>query len=283
VIDTRLVEYGDSTATPPTATTQVDGKQHVVLPGLGVNVRALDWLSIFAGFHRGFGPVAPGNGSTVDPELSNNFELGARVLDESRGIRAEVTGFVNDYTNLLVTCAGASGCDPESADKQFNASGVIVGGIEASYHHDVELNDDFTMPLRATYGYMRSRFQSSFATGDPQYRDVEVGDEVPYLPRHQATLLAGVAHERFSVNVTGTFVAKMREQAGSGDTATAQDFFTDPRAILDVTGEVRLRPRVHLTFRLENVTNSQPIVAHRPYGARPYRPFLAAAGFRVDL
>ena len=54
-------------------------------------------------------------------------------------------------------------------------------------------------------------------------------------------------------------------------------------AILDVMGEYHLRPRVHVTLRLENVTNSRPLVAHRPMGARPYRPFMAMAGLRFDL
>jgi Fe(3+) dicitrate transport protein len=91
--------------------------------------------------------------------------------------------------------------------------------------------------------------------------------------------LVGLSHDRSSLNVTGNFVGEMREQAGHGDAG----FFTDLQAVIDVAGEMRLQERVYLTMRLENVTNARPIVAHRPFGARPYRPFLAQAGFRVEL
>lgn len=251
----------------------------VVLGGLSANFAATDSVSIFAGSHRGFGPVAPGSATSTSPELSLNFEAGARYRDDDAGVHAEFAVFVNDYSNMLLTCTETGGCPVESIDKQFNAGGALVGGLEAAYQHEVNLPGGFTMPLAATYSFMLSRFQDAFTSADTQYKDIQVGDQIPYLPRHQGTLGAGIQHERFRFNATATFVAAMREQGGSGHTG----FWTDRQAFLDLSGEVRVHQRIHLTMRLENVTNSRPIVAHRPYGARPYRPLTAQLGLRVTL
>lgn len=251
----------------------------VVLGGLGANVRILDWLGVYAGVHRGFGPVAPGQSEDIDPELSVDTELGVRVRNEDIGLVAELGGYVNHYSNMLLVCTGAGGCAPEDIDMQFNAGEVRVGGIEAAVSQTFSLPHGLSVPLRATYAYQRSRFLNSFTAADPQYRNVMEGDEVPYLPRHQATVSASLEHERASVTITGNFVAEMREQAGSGDTG----FFTEPQAILDAMGDVRLHDRVALTWRVENFTNARPIVAHRPLGARPYRPLMALVGVRFDL
>ena len=286
------LEYGRLRVTPGVRTEiidmttydRMDGAQtqflqHVVLGGIGANVRIVDWLSAFTGIHRGFGPVAPGQSADIDPELSLDTELGLRIRNEDLGTQAELAGFVNHYTNMLLVCTGAGGCSPEDIDKQFNAGEVIVGGIEASVSQTLSLPHGLSVPLRATYSFQRSRFMNSFTAGDPQYRNVEEGDEVPYLPRHSASLAAGIEHERFRLNATATFVARMREQAGSGD----EGFFTDRQAIVDAMGDVRVHDRVRLTLRVENIADSRPLVAHRPFGARPYRPRMAMAGVHIDL
>lgn len=261
------------------AAERVTSLHHVVLGGFGANVRVLDWLGVFAGMHRGFGPVAPGQSESVDAELSLDTELGARVRHEDLGIEAELSGFLNHYTNMLLVCTGAGGCAPEDVDRQFNAGEVLVGGIEATYSQTVSLPKGFSLPLRITYAYQRSRFLNSFMAADPQYRDVTEGDEVPYLPRHQASMGAGVEHDRFRLNLTATFVSEMREQAGRGN----EGFFTDTQAIIDAMGDVAVHDRVRLTLRVENLTNARPLVAHRPLGARPYRPLMAMAGIHIDL
>ena len=186
---------------------------------------------------------------------------------------------MNHYTNMLLVCTGAGGCAAEDIDEQFNAGEVIVGGLEASFSQRIELGNGYALPVRATYAYTRSRFQNTFSSADPQYLDVHEGDEVPYLPRHQGTLGVSVEHTRFSLGATASFVSRLREQAGSGD----QGFFTDRQAIIDAMGDVAVHDRVRLTLRVENVTNARPLVAHRPLGARPYRPLTAMAGIHIDL
>jgi Fe(3+) dicitrate transport protein len=255
------------------------GFQHAVLGGLGANVALVPWLSAFAGVHRGFSPVAPGQRAEVDPESSVNLEAGFRAFDAKRGLRAELAGFVNDYSNLLLTCAGSGGCAPEDVGRQFNAGAVLVGGLEASVAYDIALGEKVSLPVRGTYSLMKSRFLSSFTSGDPQYLDVREGDEVPYMPRQQGVFEAGLEHPRFGVRATATVVGHMREQASAGN----EGVFTDRYAIVDAMGEVHLSDRVSLTVRVENLTNARPLVAHRPFGARPYRPLMAMGGLRVDL
>jgi Fe(3+) dicitrate transport protein len=49
------------------------------LPGMGILVEATSTLDVFVGANRGFSPVAPGQAVEVSPELSWNYEAGARL------------------------------------------------------------------------------------------------------------------------------------------------------------------------------------------------------------
>ncbi|MFT4979897.1 MAG: sterol desaturase/sphingolipid hydroxylase (fatty acid hydroxylase superfamily), partial [Myxococcota bacterium] len=66
-VETYRADEGEDAADPIVRAT--------LLPGLGVMRELGPWLSAFAGAHRGFSPVAPGQPAEVEPELSWNYEL----------------------------------------------------------------------------------------------------------------------------------------------------------------------------------------------------------------
>ena len=65
------------------------------LPGFGMNANLTGWADLFAGVHRGFSPVAPGQSPDVSAETSWNYELSAPMQAFNLSY-----GFINDYTNL---------------------------------------------------------------------------------------------------------------------------------------------------------------------------------------
>jgi Fe(3+) dicitrate transport protein len=108
---------------------------------------------------------------------------------------------------------------------------------------------------------------------------VDEGDEVPYVPSHQAQLQVGLEHERAGVRVSATFVPPLREIAGQGDELT-----TDAFVKLDASGFVWvLEDVVKLELRVENALDQRPIVARRPFGARSLHPFRAELGAEVQF
>ena len=87
------------------------------LPGFGIMYRGSDEYDVFAGIHRGFSPVAPGQSEEVLPETTWNSEAGIRY--HSHGTHVEGIGFFNDYNNIVGQCTFSSGCGNESIDNRI--------------------------------------------------------------------------------------------------------------------------------------------------------------------
>ncbi len=258
---------------------EIDGSQVVVLPGLGASYAIVDWLGVFAGVHRGFAPVAPGQPDDVDPELSISTEAGVRVNHEELGITAELVGFYNDYSNMLLTCTGSGGC--EATGRQNNAGSANIGGLEFVYGQAIGITDDVAIPVRAAYTYTSARLRDAVEgiTAPPEFADAQDGDYVPYVPRHQLSADLGVDWQRLGVRFTGTYLGEMLEQAGEWD----EELMTDGYFLLDAVGQYEIFERATVYVRFENITNREPLASRRPFGARPARPFTAQVGLKVEL
>ena len=97
------------------------------------------------------------------------------------------------------------------------------------------------------------------------------GDELPFVPRHQAAATVAFETPRASLAVAGTYVSAMREHAGQGP-ATITEPFTDPSFILDVTARVPVTRTGHVYFNVRNLLGAEDIAARLPFGARPVAP-----------
>ncbi len=256
-----------------------DRTRAVVLPGVGAQYQLNDWLGVLGGVHRGFSPVAPGQAAAVEPELSISYEAGARVHHEEWKIDAEAIAFFNDYSNVLLNCTGSSAC--AMLDSQFNGGSANIAGFELMYAQSLRVSDHVAIPVRGTYTFTHARLDDAAVgiTSPPEFAGAQDGDFIPYLPMHQAAAELGIDWDRLRVRLNGVYVGEMLERVGDWGEETT----TDRYLMLDVVGHYRLIERAELYVQLENVTNAQPIVSRRPYGARPVRPFQASVGLKVDL
>ncbi|MBW2463768.1 MAG: TonB-dependent receptor [Deltaproteobacteria bacterium] len=272
----------------PTAPTvgEVSTDQAVAIPGIGANWSITDEVSVLAGLHRGFSPVAPGQPEEVQPETSINYEVGGRVYDADAGSLGELIFFFNDYENITGQCGGSTGCPPDLIDRQFNGGAASVLGFEAAGVHRFDLGDDLGVPVRLAYTFTHGEFRTSFNSQNPTFGDVEAGDQIPYVPQHQGQLQVGIDRgEAWHLRASATYVGAMREEAGGGDPDPSRGELpkTDDYVLLDVVAGYRVFERLYLYTRLENILNSRPIAARRPFGARPVRPFMVQVGVRVDI
>lgn len=266
----------------PGAEDTAKGSSVVALPGLGVSYAILDELAVFGGVHRGFSPVAPGQGRNVDPEYSVVYEAGFRYHDEARRADAELAAFVNDYSNLLLTCAASTGCADADVgvSRQFNAGSVLVTGLEARYAQELRFGK-LGIPLAAIYTFMQTKLVD-FAggpIGDPGFQTARDGDRLPYVPMHQGRFELGASYEEVSLHLSGTYFGRMREVAGRGD----DGLFTDDYFRLDAVAEWTFMPRARVYLRGQNLTNAQPLASRRPYGPRTIQPITVMAGLKFDL
>jgi Fe(3+) dicitrate transport protein len=272
-------EFTDrETASEPRAAFQV-----ALLPGLGAYYQLTESLGALIGAYRGFSPTAPQpvptGASAPEAEYSINYELGARFQLES--VSAEVIGFLNDYSNLTGTCSFSSGCADVDVDRQFDGGAVQVYGAEAMVRAEPGLGGNLTLPLAGAYTMTGSEFLSSFSSGDPTFGDVQVGDELPYVPRHQLSLTVGVAQDdTWGLDVSSLYVSKMRESAGVGEIALGEG--TDDPLLFSAAGRLHLWSQGLVYANVSNLFGAQAIAARRPFGARPAAPRAVHVGFKLD-
>ncbi len=235
-------------------------------------------LRLVAGAHRGFANPAPG--SSVDAETSWNYEAGVRF--EQGTLTLDAIAYLNDYDNLLGTCTGSTGGDCNIGD-QFAGGAVEVRGLEvtARWNPGQAVGWSVSTPLSLVYTLSEGEFLTSFNSGYEPWGDVRSGDELPYLPRQQLTLNAGVAFDRWRFSATANHVGETRSVAGSGAIAAAERI--DARTLVDLSGEFALNDSASLFARVQNVTDEVYNVAFSPAGARPGAPRLAMAGVRLTF
>ena len=249
----------------------------VLIPGGGVFYEATPWLGLLAGVHKGFVPVAPGQGDRANPEESINYEAGAR-LAQGR-VAGEVIGFFNDYSNLGGVCMLASGCSDMDLDTEFDGGRVHVYGVEAAARAEPGLGGWLWFPLSAAYTLTRSEFRTSFESDNPQWGDVEKGFELPYLPRHQLSASAAVRTRRAELSASARHTSAMRDIAGDGaiDPATS----TEAATVFDLAGHLFLGAWGEAYLTVQNVTDEAHVAARRPFGARPGAPRIFIVGYKM--
>ena len=247
--------------------------QRVFIPGLGVYAALTPSFGVFAGAHRGFSPGVPSTTQVVRPELAVNYEAGAR-LSRPR-LRAEAIGFFNDYQNLTSICTIAL-CGT-SNDMQSNAGGAHIWGAELFLRAEPVVRPGYVIPVMAAYTYTRTKLLDMADLSDPTLGMVEPGDELPYVPRHLASVTAAFETPRASLAVAASYISALREIAGQGP-APLTSPLTDPSLIFDVTARARLTATGYLYLNVRNAFDEADITTRRPYGARLVAPRWMQAG-----
>ncbi len=250
-----------------------------ITPGIGVLYAALPWMDAFAGVHRGFSPVAPGQPESVKPEYSVNYEAGVRAI--RRRLWVEAVGFFSDYSNLNGLCTFSSGCGDGDGSQQFNAGKVFVYGLESLARYRQRWRNGLRLELGARYTYTGSQFRRSFSSAFGQWGDVTVGDQLPYVPTHVAGGSIGLGGEIWDVSVAPAFTGAMRDVAGQGAIASAERI--DGFLVVDASAELRVFDRLRVYTQLGNATGSAYVTSYRPYGLRPGAPLTFMVGIKADM
>jgi len=170
-----------------------------VVPGLGVAYNPSPRLTLFAGAHRGFAPprtedvINNNTGGVVelDPELSWNYEVGARsVLTD--GVRVEATFFRMDYENQIIPASLAGGVNTtltnggETRHQGFELSGRLDTGALRKSPHNLYLRAAYTyVPVADFRGFRRSSVDST---------TLITGNRLPYAPEHLLNAVVGFSH-----------------------------------------------------------------------------------------
>ncbi len=245
----------------------------VFIPGTGVSYTINTNVLIFGGVHKGFSP--PGNQPGEKAEESVNYELGTRF--GIGGLKGEIVAFYNDYSNLLGSDLAATG-GSGSLD-QFNAGEVRVNGLEILLNYDIlGKNSKFSLPINVAYTFTDTEFRNSFGSDADLWGEVNVGDELPYLAKHQFNIGLSLEHKKFEININSRFSGQFRTQAGQGSIPSSE--LVEDNFIIDLSGKYHVNNSLSLTANVINLLDETYAVSRVPAGLRPGHPFGAYAGLQ---
>jgi Fe(3+) dicitrate transport protein len=237
--------------------------------------------SVFAGFSEGFSPVDAGSSASIEPEESDNYEIGYRK--QTNHSFFEVIAFYNDYSQLIETCLEASGCTGTTGSTT-NKGSAEVEGIEFQYR----LNNIFAAPqMKGMAGTSSVRYplmitgmlQSSEYTG--QNLSIN-GKSIAYVPDFQMYTSIGMETNDWSVALG----AKYLDDTFTNDEntfRTGKAFIFDLNAGMNVPVNSNGIKDARLFVNVDNLFDKVIVASEHEYGKRPNKPLSVMAGVKFDF
>ncbi|MFO0558071.1 MAG: TonB-dependent receptor [Polyangiales bacterium] len=274
--DRRISRVADSMNATRGMDVNVFGQSLVwaLIPGIGVTFEPRREFTVYGGFHRGFSPPRTkdavsnaGLNLRLDPELSWNYELGARAR-LGRWLEADAAAFWIEFDNQIIP--------PSESGGAVSAAGFNTGhsrhiGLEASVTVDPAqffLPPSVKLPIIVNYTYLPVAML---------LEGLFIGNRVPYAPQHMLNAQLRFMHSsgvllQTSVNlISSQFTDKDNTQSGSRN-----------GLIGEIPTYVTLDARVAYTWRStgltfavsgRNLTDQVYIASRAPQGVQ-------AAGYR---
>ena len=149
----------------------------------------------------------------------------------------------------------------------------------AAYDFSVGVVD---IPLSVKYTWTtEAEFENAFDSSFGPWGEVEVGDELPYIPEHQFRVTGGVGIADFRANIAANYVGEMRTVAGQGSVDSQQ--LIESHVVWDITATWRFTQQLSTYLKVDNLLDETYIAARRPSGARPGLPRTAYLGLTYRL
>ena len=233
-----------------------ENKVSVLIPGLGFNYTFGNNLSVFGGIHKGYSP--PGSSDGQKAEESVNSELGIRF--STKKLNGEIIAYRNDYSNLLGNDLAATGGFGEM--DPFNAGKALVNGFE------VLLNTSISkyIPISFSYTLTDAKFLTSFGSTQDIWGEVNNGDQIPYIPKHQFSSSLSYRISKLDINLNASYNGKFSTLANGTEEISSY-------LILDLSMKYRIKKDIFLKSKILNLSDKKYAVSKAPAGLRPGHPF----------
>lgn len=266
----------------PTATINTES---VLLPGIGASYQFDKENVVYASVHQGFAP--PGPGSTASAEESTNYEVGYRKQGANK-LYFESALFLVEYNNLVGR--GTASVGGQSNGDEDNGGQVLSYGTEITAGYRFKKNifgNSVKFPVFLTYTFNNSEFRSSFQSDNDEWvgtganGNIQKGDKLPYIARHQAALNIGAEFDKIAFNLSTKYVDAVRTIASQGSIAKANKIPSHFVADASVFFEPQKGTKYFVA--VDNIFDREYAVSARPAGLRPGRPLTARVGIKLDL
>ena len=232
----------------------------------------------FIGFSQGYNPTGA---SSVQPEESDNYEIGYRSRSASGFM--EVVAFYVDYDMLNETCGIQDGCG--NADNgQVNAGEAHSSGVEFT----MKINNLFPSTQMKGAGDMSGiRYPFVFsATLQESERDVTTsatiidGNQLTYSPEEIFYISIGAETNDWDAR----FAMKYNDEYFTNDANTIK---TEDAWIVDFQGGIKLdklgMQGARAFVNVDNLFDKTYLASNHEYGNRPNKPQSFMAGLTFDF
>lgn len=247
-----------------------------LIPGAGFNYNANEYLSFYAGVHKGFAPPVLKNALNtegavdhIDKEESINYDLGARIALGSY-LHIAPSLFYIDFSNQVIPVTLATaGSGFANGGKSKNK------GAELSVDYDIakSLGAKESLAIGGTFTYMDARFADDGVTESNSGVPIERVNKnmLPYAPKvmfnHYISLnLTNGLGLRFS----GNYVGKQYSEGTNQETASIDGSAGAINARYLIDGNLFYTYKSKYRFHLagKNLSNARPILTRHAQGIR---------------
>jgi Fe(3+) dicitrate transport protein len=197
----RHIRRTDDGGTPHDVWIRGNSANTAIMPGIGI-VGGKPDLNAFGGVYVGYAPprvsaaIATNGADTgLNAEQSTNFELGVRIA-RPKWVRAELTGFIMNFRNQILTGTLASGQQSELV----NGGQTLHRGAESSV--TMGIGQAFQLPITLDLAVRYTFSQATYRAGPFD------GNRLPYAPLHTASVSLNAEHKiGLGAEVTWTYVS----------------------------------------------------------------------------
>ena len=238
--------------------------------------------TMFVGFSEGHSPVDAGSAATIEPEKSDNYEIGFRK--QTNNSYFEVIAFYNDYSQLIDSCLEANGCASGDSGSTTNKGAAEVEGIEFQYR----LNNMFATPqMKGMAGHSSVRYplmisgmlqSSEYTGGETSFS----GNSIAYVPDFQLYTSIGMETNDWSIALG----AKYQDDTFTNDAntyRTGKAFIFDLHAGMNVAVNSNGIKDARLFLNVDNLFDKVIVASEHEYGKRPNKPLSVMAGVKFDF
>ena len=238
--------------------------------------------SMFVGFNEGHSPVDAGSAASIEPEKSDNYEIGYRK--QTNNSYFEIIAFYNDYSQLIDSCLEANGCASADSGSTTNKGAAEVEGIEFQYR----LNNMFAAPqMKGMAGHSSVRYplmisgmlqSSEYTGGETSFS----GNSIAYVPDFQLYTSIGMETNDWSIALG----AKYQDDTFTNDAntyRTGKAFIFDLHTGMNVAVNSNGIKDARLFLNVDNLFDKVIVASEHEYGKRPNKPLSVMAGVKFDF
>lgn len=271
-VESEEVRYSDTNRA--TIASEKSNSDSEWLPGASFTYDINQTWQALAGVHRGFSPLSAGSADNLEPEISTNWELGARFKQDT--LFAEVIGFYSDFSSKLENCSVGKPCSNGDTSGSFKTSEAVIQGFEMQAGTTFNF-DAFKLPVALSYTYTQAE-----NTADNSVSGAQDGDRLKDVPENIASLRVGLEQGTWNNYIVAKYIDEMCVTNGCNRSGDALEK-TEDLFVVDVISRYALNESTETFIKFENLFDTQKIVSRTPDGARPNKPLTLTVGMTLSL